>query len=77
LAEIGARLRAQAAASECIPADSLLIAADYAAEAAWNAVKFFPAAAPPLFALADELRADAPLYANRPLRFSRPRRAAA
>jgi hypothetical protein len=77
LAEIGARLRAQAARDERIPADSLLIAADYVVEAAWAAVVRCPAAAPPLFTLADELRAAAQRYAHRPLRLSAPRRIAA
>jgi hypothetical protein len=77
LTEIGARLRAQAARDERIPADALLIAADYVDEAAWNAVDRCPTAALPLFRLADQLRADAPLYTNRPLRLSRPRRIAA
>jgi hypothetical protein len=76
-AEISARLRAQAAANERIPSDSLLIAADYVDEAAWAAVDRCPAAAPPLFKLAEELRADAPLYAHRRLRVSPPGRAAA
>jgi hypothetical protein len=77
LAEIGARLRDQTARDERIPSDSLLIAADHVAEAAWNAIDLLPVAAPPLFALAEELRAAAPLYAHRPLRLSLPRKAAA
>jgi hypothetical protein len=47
LAEIGARLRRQAAGDERIPSDALLIAADLVAEAASTAAERHPAAAIP------------------------------